>query len=270
MSLDASRIHPTAIVSPEAELAGDVQVGAFAIIEGPVKLGAGCILRPRAHLIGPLTMGANNQVYSNAILGERPQHFKYADEPTGVVIGDNNVFRENVTIHRGTTHSWTTRIGHDNYFMAGSHVAHDCVVGDRCILVNNALLGGHCELADNVTISGNSGIHQFCRMGRLSFISGTSASTKDVPPFVIQQGFNIVVGVNVIGMRRAGLSSKQISAIRRLYHIVYLQNLSLPNAVQRAEAELGGVDVVQEFLRFVRESKRGINGTSRDASSLAA
>ncbi len=263
-------IHPTAIVSREAELADDVQIGAQVIIEGAVKLGPGCTLRPRAYLIGPLTMGQNNQVFSNAILGERPQHFKYADEPTGIIIGDNNVFRENVTIHRATTHSWNTRIGNDNYFMAGSHVAHDCLVGNRCILVNNALLGGHCELADNVTVSGNSAVHQFCRMGRLSFLSGTSASTKDVPPFVIQQEINIVVGVNVVGMRRAGLSSMQISAIRRLYHIVYLQNLSLPNAIQRAEAELGDVDVVQEFLQFVRESKRGINGASKDASSLAA
>jgi UDP-N-acetylglucosamine acyltransferase len=272
--MDGCRIHPTALISPEADLADDVLVGPYAIIEGRVKLGPGCVLRPRAHLIGPLTMGKNNHVYGNAILGERPQHFKYADEPTGVEIGDNNVFRENVTVHRGTSHSWNTRIGHDNYFMAGSHVAHDCVVGNRCNLVNNALLGGHCELADNVTVSGNSGIHQFCRLGRLCFISGTSATTKDVPPFIVQQDFNVVVGVNVIGMRRAGMSSQQISAIRRLYHIVYLQNMSLPNALARAEAEMGAIDAVQEFVRFARESKRGINRAinraSQDVSGLAA
>jgi UDP-N-acetylglucosamine acyltransferase len=253
------RIHPTAIISPEVELAPDVRVEAYVIIEGPVRIGPGCVLRPRAHLIGPLTMGANNLVCSNAVLGERPQHLKSQDEPAGVIIGDGNTFRENVTVHRGTAATGVTRIGSHNYFMAGSHVAHDCVVGNHCILVNNALLAGHCLLEDGAYISGNSALHQFCRMGRLALLSGTSATTKDIPPFIMQQEINVVVGVNVVGMRRAGLTTEQISAIRRLYHIVYLQGLALPNALRQAEEELGGVDVVREFLAFVRASKRGIN-----------
>ncbi len=265
------RIHPTALISPEAELAEDVQIGPFVIIEGRVRIGPGCVIRAKAHLIGPLTMGRGNVVYDNVVIGERPQHFQYKDEPTEVEIGDNNVFRENVTVHRGTTHSWVTRIGHENYFMAGSHVAHDCVVGNRCILVNNALLGGHCVLEDNVTISGNSALHQFCRMGRLSFLSGASGSSKDIPPFIIQQEINIVVGVNVVGMRRAGMTAEQIDAIRKVYQIVYLRRLSLPNALAQVEAELGHVDVVREYVAFVRNSKRGINGTRVGASdSLAA
>ncbi|HMP17783.1 MAG TPA: acyl-ACP--UDP-N-acetylglucosamine O-acyltransferase, partial [Gemmatales bacterium] len=170
------------------------------------------------------------------------------------------IFRENVTIHRGTTGSWTTKIGSSNFFMAGAHVAHDCKIGNKCILANNSLLGGHVELVDHCYVSGNSAVHQFCRMGRLSFLSGISGTTKDIPPFIIQQNINHVVGVNIIGMRRAGLSSAQINAIRRVYHIMYLQHLAIPNALQEAEAELGHIDVVQEFIQFVRDSKRGING----------
>jgi UDP-N-acetylglucosamine acyltransferase len=266
----ACRIHPTALISPEAELAPDVEVGAFVIIEGNVRVGPGCVIRPRAHLIGPLTMGRDNQVFGNAVLGERPQHVKYQGEPTGVAIGDGNTFRENVTVHRGTTHSWTTRIGNGNYFMAGSHVGHDCQVGDRCTLVNNAVLGGHCVVGDGVYISGNSGAHQFCRLGRLALLSGTSATTKDMPPFIIQQDFNIVMGVNLVGMRRAGMTAAQINAIRRVYHIVYLQGLSLPNALAKVEAELGAVDVVREFVDFVRQSQRGINGVRVERRAAAA
>jgi UDP-N-acetylglucosamine acyltransferase len=256
----SARIHPTAIVSPQAEIGPDVRVEAFAIVEGQVTIGQGCILRPRSHLIGPLTLGVNNQVYSNAVLGERPQHFQYRDEPTGVAIGDNNVFRENVTIHRGTTQSMITRVGSGNYLMAGSHIGHDCQVGNNCIFANGAVLGGHCVLGNNVYLSAYSGVHQFCRLGRLCFLGGLSSTTKDIPPFIMQQHRNCVVGVNVVGMRRAGMTARQINAIRRVFRITYMQDLSLPNAMARAERELGDVDAVQEYLQFVRESKRGING----------
>lgn len=266
----SSRIHPTALVSPEAELAVDVDVGAFVIIEGKVRIGPGCVVRPRAHLIGPLTIGRDNQVYSNAVLGERPQHFNYQDEPTGVAIGDGNTFRENVTVHRGTPHSGTTHIGNGNYFMVGSHVGHDCQVGNHCTLVNNAVLGGHCIIGDGAYLSAHSGTHQFCRMGRLALLSGTSATTKDVPPFIIQQNFNLVAGVNVVGMRRAGMTPQQISAIRRVYHIVFLQGLALPNALAKVAAELGEVDAVREFVTFVRQSQRGINGVQVNRTRLAA
>jgi UDP-N-acetylglucosamine acyltransferase len=259
-SFTTSHIHPTAIISNEAELADDVVIGPYVILEGSVRLGAGCILHARSHLIGPLTMGEGNEVFSNAILGEKPQHTGYQDEPTGVEIGDHNVFRENVTVHRGTTAAWTTKIGSGNYFMGGAHIAHDCRVGDKCILANNALIGGHAELGDNVYVSGNAAVHQYCRLGRLAFLSGTSGTTKDIPPFIIQQNINHVVGVNYIGMRRAGLNSAQINAIRRVYHIIFLQHMALPNALTEVEREVGHVDVVQEFVRFVRESKRGING----------
>ena len=255
----AARIHPTAVVAAEADLAEGVQVGPFAVLEGEVRLGPGCVVKPYAHLIGPLQMGAGNVVFSGAVLGEQPQHLRYAGEPTGVEIGDHNIFREHVTVHRATTQSWTTRIGSHNFFMAQAHVAHDCVVGSHCLFANNALLGGHCVVADNVYLSGSAAVHQFVRLGRLSLLSGVSATTKDIPPFVVQQNINCVVGVNVVGMRRAGLSTAQIDAVRKAFHILYRQGLTLPNALARVEAEVGSVDAVAEMLTFIRHSSRGIN-----------
>jgi UDP-N-acetylglucosamine acyltransferase len=252
-------IHPTAVISPEAELAEDVEVGAYVVIEGRVRIGPGCKLRPHVLLCGPLTMGRGNQVYSGAILGERPQHLKYQDEPTGLEIGDDNIFREHVTIHRGTKQSWTTRIGQHNFFMAGSHVAHDCQIGNRCIFANGALLGGHCTIEDGVYLSGNCAVHQFVRIGRLALLSGVSASTKDIPPFVIQQRIDTVVGINVIGMRRAGMTHGQIDAVRRAYRLLFRQGQVLPSALAQIEEELGSVDPVAEMVSFIRQSKRGIN-----------
>jgi UDP-N-acetylglucosamine acyltransferase len=266
----STRIHPTAVIAPEAELADDVQIGPHVVIEGRVRLGPGCVVRPHVLLVGPLTMGQGNVVYSGAVIGERPQHLKYADEPTGVEIGDQNVFRENVTIHRGTTHSWMTRIGSYNYLMAGSHIAHDCQIGSHCILTNGALVGGHCVLEDNVYLSGNCAVHQFVRMGRLSLLSGVSATTKDIPPFVVQQNINCVVGANVVGMRRAGFSNAVIDAVRRAFHMVFHEGHVLPIALQRVEQELAGIEPVAHFVRFIRESKRGINNITRERLGRAA
>jgi UDP-N-acetylglucosamine acyltransferase len=253
------RIHPTALISPEAELACDVQVGPFAVIEGRVCLGPGCIVRPHVHLVGPLTMGRGNIVFTGAVLGERPQHLKYNDEPTSLEIGDDNVFREQVTVHRGTCHSWRTRIGSHNYFMAHSHVGHDCQVGNRCIIANGALVAGHCVIEDNVYLSGNCAIHQFCRIGRLALLSGTSATTKDIPPFMIQQAINHVVGINVVGMRRAGMTSEQINSVRRAFHIIFREGRVLSAALRGVEEELGTIDAVVELVNFIRQSIRGIN-----------
>jgi UDP-N-acetylglucosamine acyltransferase len=265
----SASVHPTALISPEAELAPDVVVGPFVVIEGPVKVGPGCVLRPHVHLIGPLTMGRDNQVFTGAVLGERPQHLKYNGEPTGVEVGDGNVFREHVTVHRATTQSWVTRIGSHNFFMAHSHVAHDCVVGNHVILANGALLGGHCTVGDNAYLSGHSALHQFVRMGRLSLLSGVSASTKDIPPFVMQQYINVVVGVNVVGMRRAGIPTPEIDAVRRAYHILYHEGLTLPNALAKADGQVGQFPAVAEMLAFIRQSKRGINDTHKRRAEAA-
>jgi UDP-N-acetylglucosamine acyltransferase len=254
----SARVHPSAVIAPEADLGEEVQVGPHVVIEGPVRVGAGCVLRPGAHLVGPLSLGRNNVVFSHAVLGEQPQHLKYEGEVTRLEIGEHNVFREHVTVHRATTHSWVTRIGSHNFFMANSHVAHDCQIGNHCILANGTLLAGHCVVEDGAYLSGNCAVHQFVRIGRLALLSGVSATTKDIPPFIVQQRINCVVGVNVVGMRRAGIPAAHIDAIRRAFHIVYRNEALLPQALLQVEQELGTVPEVAEFVAFIRASSRGI------------
>lgn len=261
-----SLIHPTAVISPDADLAADVTVGPYAIIDGPVRLGAGCAVRAHAHLIGPLTAGDGNDFGHHCVLGDRPQHLGYKGEPTGVTIGHRNTFREHATVNRGMpigSGRGVTAIGNDNYFMCGSHVGHDCIVGNNAIIVNSALLGGHVEVGDRALISGNAGIHQNCRIGRLSLVRGLSIVSMDVPPFWIVQSPNSAAGVNVIGMRRAGIPSPDIQAIRKAFNILYAGDLILGLAVAKIEAELGDRPIVQELIRFIRTSKRGIPGAHR-------
>jgi UDP-N-acetylglucosamine acyltransferase len=254
----SARVHPTAVVDPAADIGEGVEVGPHAVIEGDVRVGAGCVLRPGVHLVGPLTMGCHNAVYSYAVLGERPQHLRYNGEPAPLVIGDHNVLREYVTIHRGTSATGATRIGNHNFLMANSHVAHDCRVGDNCILANGALLAGHCTLENNVYISGNSAIHQFVRVGRLALLSGVSCSTVDIPPFVLQNRTNTVVGVNVVGMRRAGVTGAGIDAVRKAFHVLYREGHVLPVALAKIERDLGAVPEIAEMVAFIRASSRGI------------
>jgi UDP-N-acetylglucosamine acyltransferase len=254
----SAQIHATAVVSPETDLADDVRIGPYAVLEGKVSLGPGCVVRPGAILVGPLTMGRNNIIYSGAVLGETPQHLKYENEPTWLEIGDNNTFREHVTIHRGTKQSWATRIGSNNFMMASSHVAHDCRVGNNCIFANGAVVGGHCVLEDNVYLSGNCAVHQFVRVGRLALLSGVSATTKDIPPFIIQQRINAIVGVNVVGMRRAGIPNASIDAVRQAFSLLFRSQGILTAALARAEREMGHVAEVAEMIAFIRASSRGI------------
>jgi UDP-N-acetylglucosamine acyltransferase len=214
-------------------------------------------------------MGRGNKVYTGAILGERPQHFKYNDEPTSVEIGDENIFREHVTVHRGTTHSMVTRIGSNNFFMVNSHIAHDCVVGNRCILANGALVAGHCILEDQVYLSGNAAVHQHMRIGRLALLSGTSSTTKDMPPFVIQQGFNCVVGINVVGMKRSGMPAEEIRAVHRAFRVLFRQGRPTSEALLILEREFTDSSAVAEMVTFIRNSTHGINGMpvrGRDAA----
>lgn len=253
------RIHPTAVIAPEAILGDNVEIGAFSVIEGPVTIGNDCIIRPGAYLCGPMLLGQGNAVYSGAILGEQPQHLKYNHEPTRLEIGDGNIFREHVTIHRGTTASMRTVIGDGNFFMANSHVAHDCTIGNRCVFANGAVVGGHCTLADGVILSGNSAVHQFCRIGRLAFLSGCSATSKDIPPFVIQQGVNAVAGLNLVGMKRAGMSRDEINAVRNAFKMLFREGLAFPAAMAKMAKELGQFDAVQEMLAFLRDCSKGIN-----------
>lgn len=254
-----AKIHPSAIISSDAEIGENVEIGALTIIDGPVKIGHGTIIKPGVKLFGNLFLGSKNTVYSGAILGEAPQHLKYDGEPTRTIIGNNNVIREGVTVHRGTTYSNETIIGSGNFLMANSHVAHDCRVGNGCILANGALMGGHCVLEDGAFLSGNCAVHQFAKVGRLALLSGVSATTKDIPPFIIIQRINVVSGVNVIGMRRAGISPTSIDGIRKAFHTIYRENLLLPQSLVKVEKELGHITEVAEFIAFIRGASRGIS-----------
>jgi len=258
MSLAQPRIHPTAIIDPAAVLADDVTVGPFAIVEGPVRLGAGCIVRARAHLIGPVIAGPSNDIGLNVVIGERPQHLLLAGAPGRVEIGAGNVFRENVTVHRSTQGHFGTRIGDSNYFMAGTHVAHDCVVGNHCIFVNGAVIGGHVVVEDQALLSGNSAVHQNCRVGRLALLSAASIATKDLPPFAIQEGRNRIVGVNIVGLRRAGFSKAQIHSVQQAYRILLYSGRLMQESLDRIEKELGDIGAALEIVQFIRVCKRGI------------
>jgi UDP-N-acetylglucosamine acyltransferase len=238
------------------------------VIDGAVAIGPGTVIHPHVHLIGSLTIGANNEIGSGTVIGGDPQHLAYKGEPTTIEIGDGNIFREHVTIHRGMPvgtgpGTGITRIGNRNFFMAGSHAAHDCVVGNECIFANNAALGGHVEVGDRALISGNSAVHQFCRVGRLALLSGASATSKDMPPFWVMQDVNCVRGINTIGMRRAGMMATEIQAVRRAFAFIYKDRLPIPVALLRMEAELGHSSAVREIIEFIRRSKRGICGAHR-------
>ncbi len=265
---DPALIHPSAVISAEASLGENVRVGPFAVIEGEVIIGPGTIIRPQAHLIGPLTIGSNNDIGNGAVIGGTPQHLAYKGESTSLVIGDNNTFREYVTVHRGMPvgtgpGTGITRVGNRNLFMVGSHVAHDCVIGNECIFANSAVIGGHVEIGDRALLSGNSCVHQFCRVGRLGLLSGSSATSKDIPPFWVMQDVNSVWGVNTIGMRRAGMATAEIQAVRRAFAMIYKERLTIPVALLRMEAELGQFDAIRELVQFIRSSKRGICGPHR-------
>ena len=237
-----SRIHPTAIVSPGATLADDVSVGAYSIIGAEVTLGPGCVIGPHAVISGPARFGRGNRVWQFASLGDDPQDKKYHGEHTWLEVGDGNVFRECCTVHRGTvTGQGVTRIGSDNLFMAYSHVAHDCVVADHCILANYSGLAGHVELDDWVILGGYSGVHQFCKIGAHAFLANNATATRDVPPYVMVAGAPAEPkGINVEGLRRRGFSAEQIANVKGGYKILYRSGLKLSEA--RAELERLAVD----------------------------
>jgi UDP-N-acetylglucosamine acyltransferase len=259
-------IHPTAVISADAELAPDVQVGPYAIIEGPVRIGPGCIIEGHACLSGPLVMGADNFVGHGAVLGKSPQSRTYRGEPTLLEIGDGNTFREHTTIHRGTVEGGgVTTIGDRNLMMIGSHLGHDCKVGNGCTLVNGALAAGHVQLGDGCILSGHVALQQRVRVGRLAMLGGLASSTKDVPPFVLQQGYNCVSGLNLVGLRRAGMTTETLSALRESFRVLYKEGRTQSAALERIETDLGHIAEVREFVGFIRGSTVGIS-PARDST----
>jgi UDP-N-acetylglucosamine acyltransferase len=253
-------IDPRAIVSPQAQLAADVDVGPFSIIGPDVRIGPGTVVGPHAVITGQTTIGANNHIYQFASLGDAPQDKKYAGEPTRLEIGDRNVFRESCTMNRGTTHDkGVTRIGDDNLFMAYSHVAHDCLVGSNTVFANCASLAGHVEIGDWVILGGLSAVHQHCKIGAHGFLAGGAIVTRDVPPYVMVAGNPSAPHmVNSEGLKRRGFTDEQVRSVREAYRLVYRSDLKLSEALERLEPSAREQPALRLFVDFIRGSTRSI------------
>ena len=255
-----SKIDPRAIVSPKAELAADVTVGAYSVIGDDVKIGAGTWIGPHAVINGPTTLGAGNRVFQFASIGDAPQDLKYKGEPTRLEIGDRNVFREFTTMNRGTvTGGGVTVIGSDNLFMAYTHVAHDCHVGSKCVMANYATLGGHVHLGDWVIMGGYSGIHQFTKVGPHAFLGNNAAVTRDVPPYVMAVGSPAVPhSINSEGLKRRGFSEAQIRNLKNAYRVLYRSDLKLADAVAELKSRVESQPELKIFVDFIGESTRSL------------
>lgn len=253
-------IHEQAIVDPAATLADDVRVGPWTFIGPDVEIGAGCIIEPNVVIKGPTRIGAGNHIYQFSSIGEATPDLKYKNEPTRLVIGNNNVIREGVTIHRGTIQDRSeTTIGDHNLLMAAVHVGHDCVLGDHIVLVNNVALAGHVSVGDWVILSGYTLVHQFCKIGAHSFSGMGTAIGKDVPAFVTVSGAPAQAKtINSEGMRRRGFCAEAINDLRRAYKIVYKQGLTLDIAVQRLESMMSASPEVRLLIDSLQASERGI------------
>jgi UDP-N-acetylglucosamine acyltransferase len=250
-------IHPTALVDSTAVVHESAEIGPFAILEANVRIGAGTRVGPYVHIHANVSIGENNVFHSHCVIGDAPQHLAYKGEPRGTVIGNGNVFREHATVHRSFQEEHPTTIGDDCLFMVNSHVGHDSVVGNRVILTNGSLLGGHVEIQDFAIISGNSTIHQFVRIGRFVMMQGLSGSSKDVPPFCMAADKNEVVGLNVVGLRRAGFNTAARNEIKRAFHVLYREGHSVPRALELLRAGNPGPEV-KEMITFIEGSKKGI------------
>lgn len=254
-------IHPSATVSPKAELGADVEIGPYCVIGDEVTIGDRTKLHAHVVMEGPITVGEDNEFFPFGSIGARSQDLKYAGEPTAAHIGDRNTFREFVTVHRGTTQEVPTTIGSDNHLLAYAHVAHDSTVGNHCILSNAATLGGHVLVEDHVILSGLAGVHQFCRLGAHSIIGGCTKIVQDVPPFTIADGHPAQLrGLNLVGMQRRGFSEGEIRALKKAYRTLFLKketNLTKQIGVL-SESELAGDPNVRRILDFLQSTERGI------------
>lgn len=260
-----SKIHPTAIVDSSANLADDVEVGPYTIIEENVHIGPGCIIGPHCVIGKGVVMGAHNRTYSGAQVGVAPQDLKHIPLAAGnTVIGDHNIFREFVTVSSSTVYHENdlhkvTRIGNQCLFMACCHVAHDCQLGNRVIMANSSALAGHVEVQDGAIIGGLAGIHQFCRIGTMAFIGGMARINMDVLPFMIFEGHPArCYGPNVIGLTRLGYSKDALARIRRMFKLLYRSGLNTSQALQKIECEIEPSTEKTIIIEFIKSSQRGV------------
>jgi UDP-N-acetylglucosamine acyltransferase len=256
----SASIHPTAIVDSDAQLGAGVSVGPYAIIESGVIIGDDCTVGPFCRFSGPTTVGTRNKFESHCSIGAPPQDLKYDGEPTRLEIGDNNVFREFVTFHRGTPGGGgITRVGSHSLYMAYVHVAHDCQVGSNLVFANGATLAGHVDVEDHATVGAFSAVHQFCRIGFHAFIGGYTAATKDCLPYMRTVGARPAkcYGPNSIGLERKGFSEDQRQAIKKFWRYLYSPKYSTAEAIEKARAEYPDQEDVQRLIRFIESSSRG-------------
>jgi UDP-N-acetylglucosamine acyltransferase len=260
-------ISKLAVVSPKAELATDVEVGPFSYIGPDVVIGSGTVLHQGVTVVGHTRLGCRNEAFPNVCIGTPPQDISYRDEPTQTVIGDDNVFRENVTIHRGTTkEDRVTRLGSRCYLMACSHVGHDCDVGDNVILGNNVLVGGHVHIESGVIMNGGAAIHPFTTIGRLAYIGGLTRVVQDVPPFMILEGHpSRVRNINSVGMRRAGMAEDAIEWVAKAYRRIYRRGRPQAQVLEEMEHEPEWPEEVRFLCQFLRATSSGKHGRYRES-----
>ncbi len=253
-------IHPTAIVDAAAELAPGVTVGPYSIIHGQVVIGPDTEIGSHVVIKEYTTIGARCRIFQFAALGEIPQDLKFKGEVSHLVIGDDNTIREFATMHRGTAGGGgVTRVGNGNLFMAYTHVAHDCVIGDGVVMSNAASLAGHIQVEDRAILGGFVAVHQFSRIGRHAFIGGASAVTRDVPPFTMAVGNRAkLVGLNLVGLKRSGFADTTIQALRQAYEVLFLSDLNTKEAVARVREVVPRIPEIEHLLWFVEHSERGL------------
>jgi UDP-N-acetylglucosamine acyltransferase len=257
--MTSANIHPTALVDPRARIAGNVEVGPFSIIGPHVIIGHNTIVQSHVVIEGEVVIGSSNFIGHGAIIGAPPQDVSFSPErKTNVEIGNHNIIREYCTVHRGTDEGSATKLGDKNFLMTGAHVGHNCVIGSNVVIANNCLLGGYVRVDDGAFLGGGSVFHQFIHIGRLVIVQGNSAFGKDIPPFLIAAERNYVFGLNVIGMRRAGLSGTDRDEIKKAFKLVYLSGRNASQALEKAATTTWGAPA-REFIEFVANSKkRGI------------
>ncbi len=253
-------IDPTAIIDKHAELADDVTVGAYSVIGANVQIDSGTVIGPHAVIKGPTSIGKKNRIYQFTSIGEDPQDKKYAAEITRLEIGDRNTIREFTSMHRGTQQdNSVTRIGNDNLFMAYTHVAHDCIIGDHVIMANGASLAGHVHLNSHAILGGFTLVHQFTQIGQYSFAAMGSAITQDIPPYIMVGGKPTKPhGINSVGMERNGISAEDIRLIRNAYKLIYKMNLRLEDAIEKMEDLASDSPQLSDMISFLRNVRRGI------------
>jgi len=253
-------VHPSAVVHPGAQIGPDCEIGPYCIVGEHVTLGAGCKLQSHVVVDGHTKMGKGNEIFPFAAIGMKTQDLKWKGGVTRLEIGDNNVFREGVTVHCSTSDGGKTVVGSNNLLLIYAHVAHDCVLGNQIIMSGFAGLAGHVNVEDNAILSGYVAVHQFCRIGKFSMIGGCSSVRQDVPPFMIADGTPVnICTINKVGLERAGFSEETQNVLRQAYKIIYREGLTIPNALAKIEKELPPLPEVQYLVQFVRASERGIS-----------